>query len=98
MTDTLTKPVQLPKLTIWDRCDTKGVRHITAASHHLSYPSCQERAYVLVMFENGFDLAFCKHHYEVQELALMQSGALVVDDKRSDLEVKPGLSAANLLP
>ena len=89
-------PKQLPKLTMWDRCDNKGVRDQKVNKHHEDYPGCQERAYVLVLFSTGFDLAFCKHHFEWNELALLQAGAVVVDDNRADLEVQPGVSAASL--
>lgn len=96
MNDVLSKPApKLPKLTMFDRCDNQGVRDPKVHNHHEDHPSCQERAYVLIMFENGFDLVFCKHHYEVNEMALLQAGAVVVDDNRSDLEVKPGVSAAS---
>lgn len=98
MNDTLVPVAANPervKLTMFDRCDSPGVTHQLALHHRDEHPSCQERAYVLVQLPSGFHLTFCKHHYERQEVALLTSGAIVVDDTREDLEVKPGVSAAS---
>lgn len=92
MNEILEQPVTLSKLTMWDRCDAPGVKAPISVTVN---PGCEERAYVLVQFPGGLDLAFCKHHYEAKELVLMSAGAIVVDDNRSDLEVKPGVSAAS---
>ena len=98
MNDLLTPAALLAetvKLTLFDRCDSPGVKHILESKHRENHPSCQERAYVLVQLPSGLTLTFCKHHYERNEAILLASGAVVVDDTRSDLEVKPGVSAAS---
>ena len=100
MNDVLEVPAtdtERPKLTLHDVCDAAGVKAITAPRHREEHPDCgaTSRAYVLVQLPNGFDLRFCKHHYEQKELALMQAGAVVLDDTREDLVVKPGVSAAS---
>jgi hypothetical protein len=84
------------KLTLHDLCDSSGVRHQLERKHHEDHPSCgsTSRAYVLVQLPNGFDLRFCKHHYEKFEVALLTSGAVVLDDQRETLTVKVGVSAA----
>jgi hypothetical protein len=95
--DTLAVPVmETPKLTLHDVCDSSGVKHLLESKHHWEYPSCgnTNRAYVLVQLPNGFDLRFCKHHYEKNELGLLTAGAVVLDDQRETLEVKVGVSAA----
>jgi hypothetical protein len=94
MNDTLT-PAQAfkeTKLTLHDLCDAPGVKSVTAPRHREEHPSCgsTSRAYVLVQLPNGFDLALCKHHYELMEVSLMSAGAIVLDDQRSRLDVKLG--------
>lgn len=99
MNDVLEAPaeVERPKLTMHDVCDSPGVKHQTAPKHRQEHPDCgaTSRAYVLVQLPSGFDLRFCKHHYEGYEVALMAQGAVVLDDTRETLEVKPGVSAAS---
>jgi hypothetical protein len=94
---TATAPETTPKLTLHDVCDSSGVKHQMAPKHREEHPDCgaTSRAYVLVQLPNGFDLRFCKHHYERYEVSLMSAGAVVLDDHREDLEVKPGVSAAS---
>jgi hypothetical protein len=89
--------VATTKLTLHDLCDSSGVKHGLSRHHHEEHPSCgsTSRAYVLVQLPNGFDLRFCKHHYEKYEVSLMTSGAVVLDDNREDLMVQPGVSAAS---
>lgn len=94
MNDLLTPAQALKetKLTLHDLCDAPGVKAVTAPRHREEFPDCgaTSRAYVLVQLPNGYDLRFCKHHYESYEVSLMSAGAVVLDDQRGMLEVKLG--------
>ena len=88
--ETMTRPdgeIVAVELTLFDYCDAED------GSSAEGVPLA--RAYVLVQLPSGTYLAFCKHHYERMEASLLAAGAIVVDDKRADLEVKPGVSAAS---
>lgn len=94
--DTLIAPAtERPQLTLFDMCDSCGfTEYISDITGSLTQVA-QARAYVLVQLPSGSTLSFCKHHYERMEPSLLASGAIVADDKRGELEVKPGVSAAS---
>lgn len=97
MNSTLAPPPEVTGLTLsnFDTCDAPGIKSLSGAREVIDYPDCGQQAYVRVVMCNGFELDFCKHHYEKYALSLVSAGAMFVDDKRKDLEVKPGVSAAS---
>lgn len=72
------------QLTLMDVCDACG--YVADVPAH---PSAVSRAYVLVTLPSGRSLTLCGHHYAEHELALAASGAVVTDDRRDLLTVKP---------
>lgn len=65
--------VVTPMLTPHDRCDAGDI----------------QEARVRVKMPDGGTLQFCKHHFEKHEIGLMAAGALVEQDDRAKLLVRP---------
>jgi hypothetical protein len=76
-TDEESPVTEYPPLTDFDRCDIDGD---------------VAKAYVRVA-KNGKELMFCSHHFSSHEPALLTDGWIVVSDRRSVLQARPGASA-----
>lgn len=73
---------QFPELTMLDTCDPCGYTDGVAVA----------RAYVRVV-KDGKDLLFCGHHFVKHGGDLLAGGWTVHEDRREQLDVKPGASA-----